>query len=258
MKTMILRINISARNSNELIDALKRVDISVPSRSEGQNSEFRERWSMYRLLATLCKIDVLDFPVICNHEDKPDFYLLNGTNEIGVECTDAIHEDYAHAESISEKYQGSVTDPDFFRVGERKSAKEIHDIARRAKLTGPGWDGDESEREWAKGILKTVDDKTKKLREKEFRKYPKNGLLIFDGLNLHGLVMSKAFLELKTKLDDYWSSKDKIFDTIFIERSSKIYQFCSEGTKELSIANIWASIQELAAQGFGPLRSPHL
>ena len=242
IQKMILRINISAKNSDELIDALKRVDISVPSRSEEQKSEFRERWSMYRLLSTLCKMNVLDFPIICNHDDKPDFYLMNGTNEIGVEVIDFIHQDYAHAEAISEKHQGSVLDSGFFRVGERKSAKEIHKIAKRTKLTAPGWDGDELESQWAKGVFQTVEDKTGKLRKEGFKEYPKNELLIFDGLQLGGVDMSKAVLQLKANLENYWSKKDKIFDTVFVERSSKIYQFSCNGSKQLPIADLWAAI----------------
>ena len=239
---MILRINISARNNDELIDALKRVDISVPSRSEGQKSEFRERWSMYRPIATFCKINVLDFPIICNHDDKLDFYFMNGTNEIGVEVTDFIHQDYAHAEAISEKHQGSVLDSDFFKAGERKSAKEIHDIAKRTKLTGPGWDDDELEAQWAKGVLQTVDDKTGKLRKKDFKVYPKNELLIYDGLQLKSFDMRKAVLQLKANLINYWSMKEKIFDTVFVERSSKIYQFSCNGSEQFPITDLWASI----------------
>jgi len=240
---MILRINISARSNAELLEALKRVDISVPSLAKKQRSEFRERWSMYRLLATLCKNDALTFPVICNHDDKPDFYLLIGKKEIGIECTDAIHEDYAHAKSISEKHPGSVVDPDLFRVGERKPVKEIHDIAKKTKLTGPGCDGNESQPQWVKGFRKVIDDKTIKLREINFKKYSQNELLIFDGLELYAHDINKSLLQLKTELlQDYWSSTKDIFNTIIIERGRQIYRIWPNGKEELLIFNLWTSV----------------
>ncbi|OQY02666.1 MAG: hypothetical protein B6I26_00495 [Desulfobacteraceae bacterium 4572_130] len=239
---MSRKIKIFARNSDELLDALKRVDISVPSEIKGQKSESRERWSMYRLIATFYTKNVLYFPIICNHRDRPDFYFKNGTDEIGVEVTDFIHQDYARAKAISEKHPGTVVDKDFFKVGKRISANEVYDIATRTKLTGPGREGDELEAEWVKGVRQIVDDKTVKLNKKGFKVYPKNELLIYDTLQLGGVNMAKVVSQLNANLKNYWSMKDRIFNTVFIERSGNIYQFSCNGSEKFPITNLWASI----------------
>ncbi len=241
---MNLKIYISAKNSNELLDSLKKVDISVPSQSKVQISELRERWSMFRLLSTLCKNNALTFPVTCNHDDRPDFCLIQGNYKVGIECTDAVHEDYKNAVAQSEKHSGGVVDPDLFIPGERMSKGEIKSIAKMTKLTGLGLDGNGDERglQWSDAMYNVIEKKTVRLRAKGFKKYTRNELLIYDGLEMYQLDIIEALLHLKAKLSDYLLSENDVFDAVFIERyNQKMYKVDSIGSEELSIFNVWPS-----------------
>ena len=123
---------ISAINSSDLMKQLSSIDISVPLRSEGRTKGHCERWSICRWLSTYPD---LNFPLILTHRDKPDFCLNIGNQEIGIEHTEAIPEDYAHACVISEKRNDeTVVDMSLFKWGQKKEAKQIYEIASRTKL----------------------------------------------------------------------------------------------------------------------------
>lgn len=226
---------LSAIDSSDLIKQLSAIDISVPLRSEGRTKEHCENWSICHWLVTYPE---LNFPLTLVHRDKPDFHLKSGKREIGIEHTEAIPEDYAHATAISErKNDNSVVDMSLFKWGEKKEAKEIYEIASRTELTGPGWDGDTPEYEWAWAISEIVKHKSILLRKDEFLKYPTNYLLIYDNLPLPYLDQSKASSILRSSLKQYWNS-DIVFDGIFVQSDALLIYFSRDAYETFETKNI--------------------
>jgi len=225
---------ISAIDSSDLLKQLSNIDISVPLRSEGRTKEHCERWSICRWLSTY---PGLNFPVTLMHREKPDFYLRTGNQEIGIEHTEAIPEDYAHATVISEKRNDkSVVDMSLFKWGQKREANEIYEIASRTKLTGPGWDGDSPEYEWVSAIFEIAENKTILLRKDDFVKYPTNYLLIYDNLPLPFINLSKASLMLRSDLDSYWNS-GTVFNGIFVQSDALLISFSKNAYETFKTKN---------------------
>jgi hypothetical protein len=226
---------ISVVDSFDLLKQLSTIDISVPLRSEGRTKEHCERWSICRWLSTYPS---LNFPLILMHRDKPDFYLRTGKQEIGIEHTEAIPEDYAHATVVSERRNdNSVVDMSLFKWGQKREAKEIYEIASRTKLTGPGWNGDAPEYEWARVIYEIAKNKTVLLMKDEFVKYPTNYLLIYDNLTLPYLDHPKASSILRSYLKNYWNS-GTVFNGIFVQSDALIIYFSKSAYETFKTKNV--------------------
>jgi hypothetical protein len=223
---------ISVVDSFDLLKQLSTIDISVPLRSEGRTKEHCERWSICRWLSTYPS---LNFPLILMHRDKPDFYLRTGKQEIGIEHTEAIPEDYAHATVVSERRNdNSVVDMSLFKWGQKREAKEIYEIASRTKLTVPGWDDDAPEYEWASAIYEIAKNKTVLLVKDEFVKYPINYLLIYDNLPLPYIDHPKASSILRSYLKNYWNS-GTVFNGIFVHQMLCLFIFPKAHIKHLKL-----------------------
>jgi hypothetical protein len=54
---------ISANSKSDLLNQLAAVDIAVPWSNEDRTKEQIERWSAFRLLSTLAKLDRLAYPL---------------------------------------------------------------------------------------------------------------------------------------------------------------------------------------------------
>jgi hypothetical protein len=198
-----MKIEISAKNRTDLMRRLAEVDISVPLRSQGRTKDHCERWSICRWLSTYPNFS---FPIKLTHRDKPDFLLKTSDLEIGIEHTEAIPQDYAHASAISEKSENdTVVDMSLFKWGQKKKQDEIYKIANMTKLTGPGWEGDSPEIEWAQAIFDITRNKTNLLRKDEFQKYEENTLLVYDNLPLPYIDYSRATSFLREALKTYWN-----------------------------------------------------
>jgi hypothetical protein len=188
--------DIKAINQANLLSALKDIDIRVPPRKQGRTTEHGERWSICRLLATLAKNDFLAYPLEFIKRPKrqpPDFSLRNGHLDIGIEVTEAINEDYAKATTLPEADErGAVIDPSLFKWGSsRKKLHELRTIVKQRKLTGPGWEGNSVEIEYANAIIEKTLAKTK-LLNKHYEKFLENWLLIYCNLTIPMLDIKEA------------------------------------------------------------------
>ena len=173
------------------------------------------------------------------HQDKPDFYLKAGKSEYGIECTEAIPQDYAHATAISEKNSDeTVIDMSLLEWGHKKTPKDIHEIASRTKLTGPGWEGDNPEYEWAFAMSEVTKTKTSLLQKQDFKKYSNNYLLIYDNLPRPTIDFSKACSFLRKKLERYWNG-DSIFNNIFVQTDDLLMKFSFFGVEKFKTINLW-------------------
>jgi hypothetical protein len=152
-----MKIEISAKDRIDLMDKLAAVDISVPLRTQGRRKDHCERWAICRWLSTYPNFS---FPIQLTHRDKPDFFLETSDLEIGIEHTEAIPEDYAHASVISERLDNDILpDMSHFKWGQKKKKDEIYKIANMTELTGPGWKGDTPEMEWAQAAFEIIQNK---------------------------------------------------------------------------------------------------
>ncbi len=227
---------IYASNNSDLVEMLSAIDISVPLRSERRTTKHCEQWSICRWLST---IPNLEFPLTVKHQDKPDFYLKAGKDEYGIECTEAIPQDYAHATAISEKNSDdTVIDMSLFGWGRKMKPKEIHEIANRTKLSGPGWEGDTPEFDWVFAMSEVTKIKTSLLQKQDFKKYSNNCLLIYDNLPRPTIDFSKACSFLRIKLESYWNG-DLIFDTIFVQTDDLLMKFSFFGVEKFKTINLW-------------------
>lgn len=229
-------MDISASNRNDLIEKLSSIDISIPLRSRGRTKEHCERWSISQWLTTFSD---LIFPIRLTHCDKPDFHLeTNGLN-IGIEHTEAIPEDYAHASAISEKLgDETIVDMSLFQWGLKRKPQDIYEIAARTELTGPGWEGDIPEIQWASTLSEITKRKTILLRKVGFKKFSRNCLLIYDNLPLPPINYSKGLSFLSTALKDYWD-ENIVFDSIFVQTDVLLISISKEGIKSFKTINIW-------------------
>lgn len=216
------------------------MDITVASRTEGRNTEHCERWSMWRLLATLARNNAIGYPLVVHRQEKPDFKLQAGHPTIGVEVTEAIPQDYAAVSALRDRENPeAIIDISEFRWGMKtKSLKELRDLISQDKLTGQGWEGDSVEREWAKAIWEVTQNKLQKFNSRGFQRFSINWLLIYDNLPLPMPKLKIALRYLSEKFGTYWDLPEK-FDAIFVESRSEIVKLTSGGSCRWKINNLW-------------------
>jgi len=234
-----MKIEILAENRTDLMNKLAEVDISVPLRSERRTTDDCERWSICRWLSTYPDFN---FPIRLTHRDKPDFILETFDQEIGIEHTEGIHQDYAQASKIAEENNDetidTLVDMSLFKWGQKREKSEIYEIANRKKLTGPGWEGNSPEIEWAQALYDITQNKTIKLRKDDFKKYKENALLVYDNLPLPHIDYSKATSLFRDALTGYWNS-GIIFNKIFVQTDNLLIFISQEEMKTFKTNNVW-------------------
>lgn len=212
-------------NKSDLKKILSNINIKT-SGLRVRSKEYRETWSICHWLSTYPS---LVYPIRLVHRNKPDFYIKLGDQECGIEVTDAIPKDFAHARAIREKKnQGTFLDMSLFRWNQKKTPQEIHEIVSRSKLTGLGWEGKSPEIEWGVALAEIIKDKTGLLRGKDWKIFSKNYLLIYENLTLPRVNFdySYACALLGDSLKSYWCS-GLVFDIIFVQRDNILIRFDS-------------------------------
>lgn len=235
-------LNIDLISSDaELFAALRQVDISVPGRIEGRTTHHTETWTICRLLSTLAKATLLDFPASVTHRDRPDFLIQTGRTKVGVEATEAISEQYAAYCALAEREFPEVfLEPAHFRWGAPKlSVEDMRELLRQSQLSSDGWSGGRSEQEWALFIQSIVDTKLAKLAHPEFAKFDQNWLSIYDNLPLPHIHLDKAITFLRPLLQDRWS-RIPSFETLFIEHGPVVARITANSSDHLVLNDLWA------------------
>ncbi len=214
---------LHASSDNELKRKLVQVDISVPGRGAGRTNHHTERYCIAHLLATI-PAGRLSFPLTLTHGDKPDFVLSMPTGEVGIEHTEAIPENVAHAQFLRKNGLG----PEIYfiphaRPGEpRKTAEQLRREIE-ADEPGDGWVGDSAEREWGAAMVHHVKEKIAKANADGFARHPANWLLVYDNWPLPHINITKAagILHPLLREIDAFST----FDTIFVLDNSHLCEF---------------------------------
>ncbi len=219
---------VAANSASEFRSELEKLDTHVPSRAEKRTSEHVERFTIARLLATL-PLERFDYPLLIEHDDKPDFRLTMGSRTVGIEHTEGITENEAHAQALRAKGYGA----DFHflphaKVGETKKSRQQLIAEIRSDEPSEPWIGDSPEHEWAEFMVHFLQEKAVAFRKPEFEKLSQNWLLIYDNLPLPALDQEKA----STLLFNALSAADGFadFDHVFIVSGEILYEF-SNGRK---------------------------
>lgn len=231
---------ISAHSRNALLSTLSGIDVSVPPRGANRTTAHTERWSICRLLSTLALESKLDYPCVGRKSERPDYVFRLGVQGVGVEITEAVKEDLARTEVLPEANSSSMIDISLFKWWDRrKTLDELRQIAKKTKLTGPGWVGDEQEQEFADAISDKVEDKTRKLNEDTFSRFDEDWLVIYENLALPGLERNKAVGYLCLSLANYWGLN--AFQRILVESGEFIIELTRERVAMYEICDMWSA-----------------
>lgn len=232
----------SLRDVDELLSTLSCINIAVPYKSENgfQENAYVEVWVICRLLSTLATDNDLVFPVTLRKRESPDFFLLKGNSEIGIEVTRAVLEQYAqYSELASKDFPNSSRDSGLFRLNspnldirDMKIALEIN------QLSSPPMVGHMAEVEWARSIMNTIKKKFDKLQELNFQKFEVNWLAIYNGLPNQYIDFTMAIGLLRPMLEDTWESQFS-FNAIYIEHGEIIAKLTKQSVTYMKLNNLW-------------------
>jgi hypothetical protein len=231
----------SATTPEELFATLKRVELTVPARTDGRTTGHTETWTICHLLSTLAKAQRLAFPVSVTHRDRPDFLLQTPNIAIGVEVTEAIPQQYAAYAALAEReFPNVFLEPAHFHWGAPElTTEQLRGLLRQPQLTSDGWAGDRPEQEWAHFIQSVVDTKLAKLAHPDFRKYRRTWLSVYDNLPLPHIHLSRAIALLQPLLRGRWSCVPA-FDALYVEHGPVIAEITPRGSEHLVLHDLWA------------------
>lgn len=178
---MDTRLNLAAQTAPELLAKLAAIDITVPLRTEGRKTSHCERYLAARLLATLADTDEVAFPLQLVHREKPDFALTLADVTVGVECTEAVSDEWAQIDAIRERdFPESMIMLPKLKPGSKRFTLEERVAIARGEKSGPPWVGKMAEREWAEALAYFIEQKTKKLRAGNYAAFAQTWLVVQD------------------------------------------------------------------------------
>ncbi len=168
----------------QLLDVVRSTYVKVPSQLKDRNRENQrqtESWVFGSFLREIAKNqDLLSYPLSVCPGERPDVVLATGSQKIGVEITECVHEDDKRVQDKMERE--GIDGPTFFpeyRVGEKRSNVEIEDIANNRHPKYP-YMGDSLEENWMEAMICLTRKKALKFNLPQFSKYDNNWLLIHD------------------------------------------------------------------------------
>lgn len=177
-------LSFAAETPEQLAHALHRVSIKVPKVTQGRTAQHRERYTMARFLATADAQGLLSYPLCVEHRDntgKPDFILSLPNDKIGIECVEAVPQEWYEIQAIRERqYPHALNFGHRFKAGARTyTHAEKHAIAS-GESAGPPWMGNEPEQEWAEAHAHFISEKVAKLRNGNYEPHKRLWLLVQD------------------------------------------------------------------------------
>jgi hypothetical protein len=224
--------------AEQLLELLSNIDIRVPARGLERLKEHTQRWAIARFLATFASSEILKFPLEVTSGERPDFVLIRAGSHTGVEATEAIHEDHARIDALS-NLRG-YTEPRLYyriRAGEpRKSRAEIEAIASGHADSG-GWAGESVEQDWAEAMLYVIRKKRDRFAQPGFRKFPENWLLIYDNWELPFIDRDRAAQKLSAELRLHQEATP--FDRIFIETGNLMFEYQGPAYTRSPLNDLW-------------------
>jgi len=180
MPLLMPHLNLTADSAVQLIELLAETNIKVPAITEGRKEVHRERYVMAHLLATKAE-NLFSYPMSVAHREKPDFAINQGEVSIGVECVEAVPEEWYEIEAIRErKYPNSKNFCIKYTPGHKSLTKTEKEESAAGRGKSYFWVGDTPEKEWAAAMAHFINVKTTKLRAGNYGDFQENWLLIQD------------------------------------------------------------------------------
>ncbi|WP_386066857.1 hypothetical protein ACFJIW_20440 [Tahibacter sp. UC22_41] len=164
-----------------LRDAIAKLDIAVPLRTEGRKTAHVERYAIAHLVASAAFSDVR-FPLKLFHQDRPDFLIEeHGGRRIAIEQVEAIPENEAKRAALRELEEDEgVHFIQHAEPGEEKRSTEQLRREIRNDEAGDGWVGDSAEREWAAAMIHFASVKLRLIGKDGYDRGDETWLLIYD------------------------------------------------------------------------------
>ncbi len=107
---------IAADSRDELLGALRSLDIKVLPRTKGRTKEQTERWLMAHWLATLATASGLTYPFSVVKRERPDFLVTQARFQIGIAITKASPPDWGGLSALAEREcPGVLLEPAHFK-----------------------------------------------------------------------------------------------------------------------------------------------
>lgn len=232
------KLMLVANNEAELESMLRRINTSVPRRSEGRTTEQVERYAVAHMLSALLGKGQLSYPLELIQRERPDFLLKANGLEIGIEHTEAVSQNEAQQSFLRDKIGSPRAYPiSRHQPGERiKTRKElIKEIKTNHFRTG--WAGDSVERGWSDAMPHFVERKIKSFTNEYFEKFAQNWLLIYDNWSLPALDIEGAEKFLLQKLSQ--SNCFDSFGSVYIITLHFVCEFSSPGATRYEINDLW-------------------
>ena len=234
--------DIKAEDQAELRAKLTAAQIHVAKRPARRTHASREQYSALRMLATLSGSKALSFPLQVEFRDGPDVALHMPTESIGVECIDAIAEEWAEILDLrAREYSGAVIFLPRLKPGVRSlSAQDIREYASGAKA-GPPWVGNSVETDWAQAISYFAQKKLDKLRAGAYPDYLNNWLLIHDEWVMRPVAADEQLLAaslLASTSAPLFS--EPCFSKILIEGSKWLTCLTKDSKEVTAVVDLWS------------------
>lgn len=233
-------LNLSANSALELIELLAKTDITVPPVTKGRKEVHRERYVMAHLLATKAE-DLFSYPISVVHREKPDFVINQGEVFIGVECVEAVPEEWYEIQALRErKNPNAVIFANHYTPGLKSLSKIEKEECAAGRGSSYPWMGDAPEREWADAMAYFINEKTKKLRAGNYSEFQENWLLIQDEwrVPIHSAAdLLKALNSCLPLIKENWIRP--CFNKIFIHARKFLVTLTSEGYTIKATPDLW-------------------
>lgn len=238
-------LSIKASTPLDMLRMLRRVRMIVPHVGKRRTSQHRERYTMAYFLPTAYIHDYLDFPLTIEHRDNtatPDFLLQFPYAKIGVECVEAVPQEWYEIEHLRRKSYPRVDVvfmPRFCPDGRVYSAEQKHAIAS-GQYAGPPWVGNAPERQWAEAMKYFIADKVSKLRRGNYAPLNRLWLLVQDEwrVPIAGIDNRiQAFDMLASGVGSLLNAPS--FEAVFILSSPALFILTASRAEVLPLEDIW-------------------
>lgn len=194
-----------------------------------------------RLIATLARDSELIYPVQLLHREKPDFALSQCGEVTGIECVEAISNEWAQISVIREEdYPEAMIMLPMLKPGVDSFTRDERVEIAQGLRSGPPWVGDMAERQWAEAICHFIEDKLRKLRSGNYGEYAECWLLVHDEwrVPVYGPEQVRKAAELCVqRLQDV--TEGRSFERIYVCSGGSLLRLSPSPLTVTAIHNLW-------------------